>query len=176
MLKLEKPHKNNEVTYFDIDFEEDRDIRAIDYLQKKYHKAIRYMYVRYSNSIGDVKTGKDFDEFAQKTQSIKAVDVWKLFKEHSLDDYITIFECQEMVKLVNYRSGNKNDPLVLDFAGFERCLLQLAVFMYSRPPKDLRVNPPALLYEEMFRMMRAQCEKTGINPQLFDDPDTAYFS
>jgi hypothetical protein len=33
-----------------------------------------------------------------------------------------------------------------------------------------------MLYEEMFRMMRDRCEKTGINSQLFDDPDTAYFS
>lgn len=61
IMRLEKPHKNNEVSYFDLESEEERDIRAIDYLQKKYHKAIRYMYVRYSNSIGDVRTGKDFD-------------------------------------------------------------------------------------------------------------------
>jgi hypothetical protein len=80
------------------------------------------------------------------------------------------------VKLVNYKSGNKSDLLILDFSGFERCMIQIAMFMFSRPPKDLRVNPPAMLYEEMFRMMRDRCEKTGINSQLFDDPDTAYFS
>jgi hypothetical protein len=38
------------------------------------------MYVRYSNSIGETKAAKDFDEFAQRTQSIKAVDIWKMLK------------------------------------------------------------------------------------------------
>lgn len=47
--------------------------------------------------------------------------------------------------------------------------------MFSRPPKDMRALPPALQLEEMFRLMREKCEKTGMNTQLFDDPDTAYF-
>jgi hypothetical protein len=55
-------------------------------------------------------------------------------------------------------------------------LVQLAVFMFSRPPKDMRTSPPALQMEEMFRLMRERCDKNGVNAQLFDDPDTAYFS
>jgi hypothetical protein len=58
---------------------------------------------------------------------------------------MTVFECQELVKLVNYRLGNKSDLLVLDFGGFERCMIQIAAFIFSRPPKDLRVSPPPML-------------------------------
>lgn len=176
LLKLEKPHRNTEVTYFDVELEEDKDIRALEYIQRRFHKVIRFMYIKYSGSIGEVKVVKDFDEFAQRTQAIKAADIWKMLREHGLDEYITVFECSELVKLVNYRSGNKNDPLVLDYTGFERCLVQLAAFMFSRPPKDMRASPPSLLMEEMFKLMREKCERNGVNTQLFDDPDTAYFS
>jgi hypothetical protein len=39
---------------------------------KRYHKALRFLYIKYSNSSKGGGISKDFDEFAQKNQAIKA--------------------------------------------------------------------------------------------------------
>ena len=48
--KKEKKHGLPEIDFVDLDLEEDRDKNMVYDILKKYHKAIKHIFVKYSNA------------------------------------------------------------------------------------------------------------------------------
>lgn len=59
----------------------------------------------------------------------------------------------------------------LDYECFKRFLVQLAVMIFSRPPKDLRKLPAGHLLVEFFRFFSYVSRRKNENSLIFDDPD-----
>ena len=56
---------------------------------KRYNKIIKLIFDQYTNSkiINAVKT---FDEIIEKKQTIEAGAIWKLVRDYTLDEFITL--------------------------------------------------------------------------------------
>ena len=56
---------------------------------KRYNKIIKLIFNQYTNSkkINAVKT---FDEIIEKKQTIEAGAIWKLVRDYTLDEFITL--------------------------------------------------------------------------------------
>ena len=100
-----------------------------------------------------------------------------------------------MIKQVNQRYFNKNEPNSLDYEGFLKFVPQMAALIYSRKPNDLRFAPAGVWMQMFFKALETATRKRGdiaslsvfdeneagkeneltamLNAQLKSDPDKA---
>jgi hypothetical protein len=73
---------------------------------------------------------------------MQSANVWKLLRDHYLDEYITVNEVQFIVQKINaHLKKDYRDSSILDYEVFENFIIQVALAMFSRPPKDMRSHP-----------------------------------
>jgi hypothetical protein len=69
--------------------------------------------------------------------------------------------------------GGKADLNSLDYECFNKFLVNLAYFCYSKPPKDLRARGISTILDEFFRTIADANKKRGLSAAVFlDDGDT----
>jgi hypothetical protein len=59
------------------------------------------------------------------------------------------------------------DYQFLDFEGFIEFIKQVSFLMFTRPPKDLRGQPLAMMLEETFSNIKLFAAENKINEQIF---------
>lgn len=98
-------------------------------------------------------------------------------REHDLDALVTREEVQALTRLVSQRwmdsqQGKRGADLsVMDFETFEKFLVQLAHFAFSRPPKDLRSLHIGAMIDELFQTIALGAKRRGQSALVFEDPD-----
>ena len=86
---------------------------------------------------------------------MQSANVWKLLKDHKLDEFITVNEVQYLVQKINaHLKKDFRDSSILDYEVFENLLIQAALAMFSRPPKDMRSHPISDMMQEMIGKFR----------------------
>lgn len=127
--------------YYEPDDEEERDNKGLEYSIKKYQRVLRVYYNVYSG-FQKPKTLDLFDKIAEKGNYIYAKAIWKLLKDHSLDEFISVKEVQYLIKKINTKLDKRFDDMsCLDYEGFEQFIIQASFSMFTRPPKDLSGHP-----------------------------------
>ena len=141
-LKIDLP-------YFDPEDEEERDGKALEYVLKKYQRVLKTYYNEYSG-FHKPKVLDDFDKLAERGKFLFAKSLWKMLRDHTLDEFITVKEVQFLVKRINSKLEKKfDDPGCLDFEGFENFIIQGSYVMFTRSPKDLSGHPVSEMIEEL---------------------------
>ena len=108
---------------------------------KRYQKILKIYYHEYSG-FHKPKALDQFDKIAEKGNFLYNKSLWKLLRDHTLDEFITVKECQHLIKKINYKLDKKfDDPSCLDFEGFEQFIVQASYAMFTRPPKNLSGHP-----------------------------------
>ena len=100
-----------------------------------------------------------------------------MLRDHTLDEFITVKECQYLVNRVNYKLDKKFDDMsCLDFEGFEKFIIQASYAMFTRPPKNLSGHPISEMVDELISRFKLYAGENRINQKVFDDPDSQYFN
>lgn len=98
---------------------------------------------------------------SQTANLMQTANVWKLIRDHDLDEFITVKEVQFTVQKINsYLKKQYSDSSLLDYEAFENFLIQVALIMFSRPPKDMRSHPLTDMLGEIVAKLK---EKAKIN-------------
>lgn len=86
---------------------------------------------------------------------MQSANVWKLLKDHYLDQHITVNEMQFLVQKINANLKKEyRDSSILDYEVFENFLIQAALAMFSRPPKDMRSHPISDMMLEIIKKFK----------------------
>ena len=108
----------------------------------------------------------------EKHHLINVAEITKMLKDHnSLPQHITKEALANLVRLVNTKIVKRSDLTALDFAGFQHLVLQLAYYMYTRPPKDLSHLPIVETVKQMIVDWREATRNRGQSTILYEDPD-----
>ena len=95
-----------------------------------------------------------------------------MLKDHgSLPSHITKEALMSLIRKVNTRIVRRSDLTALDFPGFQHLILQLAYYMYTRPPKDLSHLPIVETLKQMISDWRDATRNRGQSTILYEDPD-----
>lgn len=104
---------------------------------KKYNKVLKIFYSNYGGKLRPNSISL-FDEMAEKQSLMTVANVWKLFKDFELDQFMTIREAQYLVQKINsQKKKSYYDTSLLDFEAFQSFIIQASLTMFSRLPKDL---------------------------------------
>ena len=161
-----------EIEILNLDAEEDRDKEAVWIIIKKYGKVMKYLFNAYTNSAYVGAHQLQFDKKQEKRENIFLPDLWKLIMDHNCKKLITKDELSILFKLVNQKIMKKTDVQTLDYDGFHNLFIQLAIFIYSRPPNNLGHMPIYIPVQKLFNHFRDAEVKQGKSIILYDDPDS----
>jgi len=167
---LEKRHGLPEIELVRIEDEEERDREAVQIFLKKYHKILHYLFVSYSNVGFSNQDQSSFSKIADKTSTMNLNELWKLLSDHDCTKWATKEELHALVRLVNTELLNRHEIKNLNFQGFKEWFVQYAVFIFSRPPKELSHMPVFVSVEALLQLIRDATLKRGKSVVLFDDP------
>ena len=167
----ETHHRLPEIKLVHLENEEERDRYGVNVLIIKYSKALKSLFNCYANSGHSDKANSSFETLQRKLQLISLPEVWKLIKDHDLASLITQEELKVLMRLTNTDLLKVDSLKCLSFEGFKTFVIQLAIFLYSRPPQDLSHLPIFCAVDELMRKLRNEQAKQGKNTVYFDDPD-----
>ena len=91
-LQTEKKHGLIVFDLVDLALEEDRDRLMVDILVRKYNKAMRFLFYRYSNTCFSTKEVNSFDKMNLKKELINLAEIKKMLNEFELDTRVSMEE------------------------------------------------------------------------------------
>ena len=151
---------------------------------------LRQLFLRYTTTGFTTKNATNFDQQAQRTETISNTELVRLLKDYKLFFLTDLTENQLLVRDVNVKVLKKRETQEFDFAGFEQYIIQFVLVVFSRPhtvtiksegkviseKRELKNLMPAQILEVFFKYLRTVTDERGENTLLFDDPDIAYFN
>lgn len=127
--------------FYDPEWEEERDVKAIDFILRRYNKLFKVYYHNYGGRQRP-NTLRLFDEHSERSHLMQSANVWKFLRDHYLDQFITVKEVQFYVQKINANLKKEyKDSSLLDFEVFENFIVSASLAMFSRPPQDMRSGP-----------------------------------
>ncbi|EAR95077.2 hypothetical protein TTHERM_00640050 (macronuclear) [Tetrahymena thermophila SB210] len=163
--------KIEQIQLINIEELEERDRETLGMALKKYHKSIKALFTKYQNSTTTIKKGDFFAQMREKIDLISIQDIGKMIKENDLLDLCTKEELVQLIKLINAKTVEKGDTSPLDLDDFSKYLVQFALLIYSRPPKDMRGCHAGQIFEQLFKHIAAATKKRGENSQIYSNPE-----
>ena len=97
---------------------EPKDIEIMENLFKKYHRLLRYLFLKYTNSMYSTRQSTSFNESKERKETISVVELIKFLKDYKLYFLTSNNEVQNLVRDVNVKLLNKRETQELDFIGF----------------------------------------------------------
>jgi hypothetical protein len=99
---------------------------------------------------------------------MRSANVWKLLRDHKLDEGITINEVQFIVQRINAHFKKEyRDSSLLDYPAFENFIIQAALAIYSRPPYDMRSRPISEMTQKIVDRFREHAQEYRIDEKIF---------
>ena len=83
-------------------------------------------------------------------------------------------ETAMLVRLINTKIIGRSDLSALTYEGFLQFFVQLAYYLFSRPPRDMSHLPPVETVKELLHHFEVATRNRGESTVLFDDPDKAF--
>lgn len=121
------------IELIDFDIEEDREKLMVDYLLKKYHKILKYLFLKYSNSSYVKILSDNFDD---KKDKINIQEMWNFIKDFKLEGKINKDELPVIYRLISiYILNDKTELKSFNFDGFKIFLVQFSMIVFGRTLK-----------------------------------------
>lgn len=168
----DKIKESNEIRIVNLDHEEDRDQEGINVVLHKNAKILKHLFITYASSLYAGEDLKTFNALEQRKSTISLAELWKMLKDHDLKARISQDETRDLLRLINTQILKKLELKGLDFEGFQQFLVQVAVFIFSKPPKDLSHLPIFGSLQELLKHFRDATARKGKSTILYDDPDS----
>jgi hypothetical protein len=144
---------------------------AVTNVLRRYGRVLRLLFKKYSSS-GYVRTFKSgtFDALAERKTSLAPAEYFKLLKEQGVvTTLLTLEEFDLLLKA--YMKETQRSSGVLEFDGYMQMFVQLAIYIFSKPPKDLSYLHPVLSVKSLFDLFRQNAVERGLSTKMYDEPD-----
>jgi hypothetical protein len=103
---------------------------------------------------------------------MQSANVWKLLRDHRLDESITVNEVQFIVQRINaHFKKDYRDSSLLDYSAFENFIIQAALAIHSRPPNDMRSRPISEMTQKIVDRFREHAQENRIDEKMFEESD-----
>lgn len=149
---------------------EDRE--SVQAVLRRYTRVLKLLFKKYSSS-GYTKhkvLKETFEVLAEKRSLVFENEFIKLLKEQGVrNTMITLEEFSSMLRAYCVKT-NSTKPAV-DWQGFLDMIVQVALFIYSKPPRDLTHLPPAVSVQTLFDLFRSSSAESGVSLKFYDEPD-----
>ncbi|KAL4454999.1 hypothetical protein ABPG74_006381 [Tetrahymena malaccensis] len=147
---------------------EQRDIDSLDIVMKQYANTFKFVFSRYSNIHKMFNKKNDlFQEQKNTSELISFGDVWNCCKDFDLQKFVSRDDVLNIMKQVN----SNPQYTFLKYSDFVQFIVQLSIFMFSQPPKDLRGQPLGNQLRELFQTMALYKKNKSVNPAIFENPE-----
>ena len=147
---------------FDLSEESAEDQDGVWAIMKKYTRVSRLLFQKYSSSAYRTKDSTTFEQQGERLALITEPELFKLLKDQAVAPR---FVSKDVLSgLFRKRPG-------LDFDAYQELLVQVSVFAFSKPPKDLSIYPPAVSVKAFFDLLRSASADKGLPLRLFDEAD-----
>ncbi|CAD8109737.1 unnamed protein product [Paramecium sonneborni] len=155
------------VELIDLDDHETHDYESMSIAIKKNHKAMKYLFSKYSNTTNQASKKQYFGELQEQYEIIQLSDIMRMLKDFQVN--LSKEEIQAYVKAINQKySENKADQFSLDQQNFERFLAQLSMktesYIFQR-------KPAGQCLEQLMQGFGQIAKSKNENHLIFLDPD-----
>ena len=86
---------------------EPKDTEYIENLFRKYHKAVRYLFTKYTNTMYSIKSVNRFEDNQLRKETISIVEIIKFLKDYKLFFLTNSNEIQLLVRDLNVKLLNR---------------------------------------------------------------------
>ena len=125
---------------------------SINALFFKFRSQLQFLFKKYANLIPDRASGS-FELMGKRANSMSAPELFRLLADFFLADYIDKHEAVALMKLVNQKGENAQTPKYLDYDGFCRLLVNLAVLIHTRPPLSMDHLAHAVMFQSLLDLL-----------------------
>ena len=159
-----------EIEIIDLENEETRDKTAIDMILEKYQRTFKFLFSSYANT-GVGRNANNFQKYTDDARTISLTELWRMLIEHDCKPLISKEEFVTLLRLVCTKIMKNHDIQELKYEGFTQFLVQVAIFIYSKPFKNLSHMPVFVLLTELIKHFRDSKSRKGQKTFLYDHPD-----
>lgn len=92
------------LVYYAPENQEDRDVKGLEYVMKKYNRILKLYYGMYSGH-HRAKNLDSFDQIAEKYNLLYSAGLIRMVKENTLDEFLTVRQIQTICKKINHMSN-----------------------------------------------------------------------
>jgi len=160
--------------YTDISLEAPEDQEGVNFILRKYTRVLKLLYDRYASS-GYRKGNHPHELIGEHQKMISEAEMYRLVKEQGAavakDAHSSIFK--------TYCLKTKRADKV-DYEGYLGLVIQEAIYIFSKPPKDLAIYPVYVAVSALFDLFRATSLALSTDPdksdlviplKYYDEPD-----
>ena len=98
---------DKEVEVYHPNLIEQRDLDYIEYIFRKYHRVLRFLFLKYTSTMYSVKNVSNFQENQNRKEIITAVELMKFMKDYRLHFFANSHDVQHLVREINSKIYNK---------------------------------------------------------------------
>ena len=171
IILSEAPEIPQEPIYFDLSEESSDDQEAVNLILRKYTRVLRFLYKKYSSVGYRKKEHSDFESLLEQLAMITDAEMYKMLKDQGVTQAMLPKEVHTGIfKTYCLRTGREENAKV-DYEGYLGLIIQVAMYVFSRPPKDMSVYPPAVSVKALFDLFRTASSENGVSIKFYDEPD-----
>jgi hypothetical protein len=144
----------------------------INHVIKRYMRVLKLLFKKYSSTgYKKARVGKEtFESAAEKNSTLSESEFYKLLKEQGLPSSMISLE-DSTALLKSFCLKQKKPQIIINFQEFQEMIIQVAIFIYSKYPKDFSHLPPAISVKSLFDFLRSANSERGISTKFYDEPD-----
>ncbi|CAG9312103.1 unnamed protein product [Blepharisma stoltei] len=169
ITEVSKIEENNNVLR-ELTLDEQENINII---LKRYARVLKLLFRKYSSTgYTKKKVGKEtFDTAAEKSVSLYEGEFYKLLKEQGVTSSMMSLDEFGLLMKTYCHNRQRKSEIKVDFNEYQELIVQAALFIYSRPPKDLSHYAPVVSVKTLFDHFRRSSSDKGVSTRFYDEPD-----
>ena len=138
---------------------------------KKYKKLFRYLFSKYANSCYSKRINV-FDDLREKSELITIAEITKMLNDNNVNSHMLARESlATIMRLINVKT-QRNDLTTMTYEGFQECIMQVAIYIYSKPPVVLSHLPLVESVKAFVKHFQEATAYKGESVILYTDPNT----
>ena len=146
---------------------QDKEMVAV--VLKRYLRVLKLLFKKYS-STGYNRSVVNQESFAEKNSLLSDPEFYKLLKEQGItSSMLPLEEFSTLIKTYCHRQ--KKTQIKVNFQEFQEVLVQAAIIIFSKPPKNYSNISPAVAVKMIFDQFRRSSAEKGISTKFYDEPD-----
>ena len=165
-----------EQIYFDLNSEPTEVQEGVNFILRKYVRVLKMLFARYGSS-GYRKGSLPHEVIGEHNNMISEAEMYKMMKEQGAvmpkDVHLNIFRTYCVKR-------KRADNTKVDYEGYLGLIIQEAMYVFSKPPKDLCMYPAYVSVKALFDLFRttaslasaSSTDKDTVIPlKFYDEPD-----
>lgn len=157
--------------YYDLSEELPEDQDGVNLIMRKYSRVLKFLYKKYSSTGYRRKENKTFDLMAENLALISEPEFYKMLKDQGVTSVMATKEASTAIFKHYCIKTKRTDNTTVDYEGYLGVIIQVALYIFSKPPKDLSVYPPAVSVRALFDLFRSASSERGVSIKFYDEPD-----